>query len=120
MDTRLHVYFAKRRLLLLEYINTTTTTGSSSTPAQASSSPPNVLLFVGGLYDNFRSPRYVDDLAALFPRDVPAQKWRVMHVQLSTAGRSWGLYDLNRDVSLLFIFASESALCYHVVPEVAE
>ncbi|KIW29239.1 uncharacterized protein PV07_05064 [Cladophialophora immunda] len=93
METIIHVYDPKRPLLLLEYRNT-----SSKTTPQPLSSPPNVLLFVGGLYDNFRSPRYVDDLAALFPRDVPNQTWRVMHVQLSTNGRSWGLFDLDRDV----------------------
>ncbi|KIX99523.1 uncharacterized protein Z520_05099 [Fonsecaea multimorphosa CBS 102226] len=93
METITHIYDPKRPLLLLEYRIT-----SNKTSLQATSSPPNVLLFVGGLYDNFRSPRYVDDLAALFPRDVAGQAWRVMHVQLSTNGRSWGLFDLDRDV----------------------
>lgn len=92
METILHVYHPKRTLCLLEYANKITAQGKPS-------SPPNVLLFVGGLYDNFRWPRYVDDLAALFPRDLPDQQWRVMHVQLSSNQRSWGLFDLDRDVS---------------------
>ncbi|OAP64665.1 hypothetical protein AYL99_00637 [Fonsecaea erecta] len=93
MEAIIHTYYPKRTLLLLEYRNTT-----NKTSPQPLSSPPNVLLFVGGLYDNFRSPAYVDDLAALFPRDVADQTWRVMHVQLSSNGRSWGLFDLDRDV----------------------
>lgn len=100
METILHTYHPSRRLLLLEYINRSP--HSTATPFAASpisSSPPNVLLFIGGLYDNFHSPTYPDDLASLFPRDAPDQKWRVMHVQLSTNGRSWGLFDLDRDVS---------------------
>lgn len=103
METILHAYHPKRSLLLLEYINTSnkhnTTTATQHPP------PQNVLLFVGGLYDNFRWPRYLDDLAALFPRDVPGQNWRVMQVQLSSNGRSWGLFDLDRDVSRLFIMS---------------
>ncbi|EXJ69960.1 uncharacterized protein A1O5_07033 [Cladophialophora psammophila CBS 110553] len=94
METIIHIYDPKRPLLLLEYVNI-----SDKASRQPTSSPPNVLLFVGGLFDNFRSPRYVDDLAALFPRDVPDQTWRVMHVQLSSNGRSWGLFDLDRDVA---------------------
>ncbi|OAG41916.1 hypothetical protein AYO21_03919 [Fonsecaea monophora] len=93
METIIHTYHPKRTLLLLEYRNT-----SNKTSPQPLASPPNVLLFVGGLYDNFRTPRYVDDLAALFPRDVADQTWRVMQVQLSSNGRSWGLFDLDRDV----------------------
>lgn len=95
MDTRLHVYHPKRGLLLLEYI-VRLNLAQDRQPQQ----PRNVLLFVGGLYDNFRSPKYPDDLAKLFPRDVPGfQKWAVMHVQLSSAGRAWGMNDLDRDVS---------------------
>ena len=94
MDARIHIYHPKRRLLLLEYTNTLN--GDANTISQ----PPNVLLFIGGMYDNFRSPLYVDDLAALFPRDAPNQKWSVMHVQLTSAGRGWGFSDLNKDVSL--------------------
>ncbi|EXJ60850.1 hypothetical protein A1O7_05003 [Cladophialophora yegresii CBS 114405] len=94
METLLHAYHPKRTLLLLEYINRS----NKEDPSEKLSSPPNVLLFVGGLYDNFRWPRYLDDLAALFPRDVPDQQWRVMQVQLSSNGRSWGLFDLDRDV----------------------
>ena len=94
METIIHKYLPKPTpLLLLEYANT-----ADRGSRRPLSSPPNVLLFVGGLYDGFRNPGYVDDLAALFPRDLPEQKWRVMHVQLSSNGRSWGLFDLNRDV----------------------
>ncbi|EXJ91929.1 hypothetical protein A1O3_00479 [Capronia epimyces CBS 606.96] len=102
METILHIYHPKRHLLLLEYaIKSPSSSPSPSSGvalSQTHSNPPNVLLFVGGLYDNFRSPSYVDDLAALFLRDTPNQKWRVMHVQLSSAGKSFGLYDLDRDV----------------------
>ncbi|OCT45773.1 hypothetical protein CLCR_01710 [Cladophialophora carrionii] len=95
METILHAYQPKRTLLLLEYVNRS----GKEDASRKLSSPPNVLLFVGGLYDNFRWPRYLDDLAALFPRDVPDQQWRVMQVQLSSNGRSWGISDLDRDVS---------------------
>ncbi|KIV92778.1 hypothetical protein PV10_04044 [Exophiala mesophila] len=103
MDVRLHAYHPTRVLLLLEYIPT-----STSTPKSTLSQPPNVLLFIGGMYDNFRSPRYVDDIAKLFPRDVAGtggvvddvtQKWSVFHVQLSSAGRAFGIGGLDRDVS---------------------
>ena len=106
MDVRLHTYHPTRVLLLLEYIPTST---STSTPKSTLSQPPNVLLFIGGMYDNFRSPRYVDDIAKLFPRDVAgiggvgddvAQKWSVFHVQLSSAGRAFGIGGLDRDVSV--------------------
>lgn len=96
MDTRLHVYYPRRTLVLSEYIPRVDLTQ----PRQDQHQPPNVLLFIGGMYDNFRSPRYVDDLAALFPRDEPDQKWSVFHVQLSSAGKSFGLVDLDRDVCL--------------------
>ncbi|KIX09351.1 uncharacterized protein Z518_00430 [Rhinocladiella mackenziei CBS 650.93] len=112
MDTIIHVYHPKRRLLLLEY-----TTHSSQTQSQ----PPNVLLFIGGLYDNFRSPRYIDDLAALFPRDGPAQKWRVMHVQMSSAGKQFGLCDLDRDVeeiSAAITYIREHVTCSPATPVV--
>ncbi|KIW13480.1 hypothetical protein PV08_08668 [Exophiala spinifera] len=94
MECILHKYFPKRYLLLLEYLYRTPSNAGVTREAQ----PPNVLLFIGGLYDSFRSPGYVDDLAALFPRNAPNQKWRVMHVQLSSAGRAFGVFDLNRDV----------------------
>lgn len=96
MDTRLHVYYPRRTLNLSEYIPRLNLTQSRQEQHQ----PPNVLLFIGGMYDNFRSPRYVDDLAALFPRDEPDQKWSIFHVQLSSAGKCFGLVDLNRDVCL--------------------
>lgn len=103
MECILHKYFPKRYLTLLEYLYRTPSGAGLTRDAQ----PPNVLLFIGGLYDSFRSPGYVDDLATLFPRNAPDQKWRVMHVQLSSAGRAFGIFDLNRDVgkipqSLLF------------------
>ena len=106
MDAKIHIYHPKRRLLLFEYLNTSNTNGDTT------SQPPNILLFVGGMYDNFRSPRYVDDLAALFPRDAPNQKWSVMHVQLTSAGRGWGLSDLDKDVSLPMISLLEANSLY--------
>lgn len=98
METNLHIYHPKRGLLLLEYTNRAS--DHTSCAAQLPQ-PDNVLLFIGGLYDTFRSPGYVDTLAALFPRDEPDQKWRVMHVQLSSAGRAFGLFNLDRDVGSL-------------------
>ncbi len=97
MDVKLHRYWPKRDRVLLEYTNRSSSSGSGSSTAE----PPNVLLFIGGLYDNFGSPGYIDNLAALFPRDAPNQKWRLIHVQLSSAGRSFGIFDLNRDVGTL-------------------
>ncbi len=104
MEVLLHIYHAKRRLLLLEYRNRIVGGHSNNAavpqpPKNQQSKPPNVLLFIGGLYDTFRSPGYVEDLAALFPIDRPHQRWRVMHVQLTSAGRSFGLVDLDQDVS---------------------
>jgi hypothetical protein len=99
MEAILHNYHPKRNLLLLEYPK------SSGLRRTLSSSPESsVLLFVGGLYDDFKTPGYVDDLAALFP--AADDNWSVMHVQLSTAGRQWGLYDLNRDVEELSVAVS--------------
>jgi hypothetical protein len=95
METILHAYHPKRSLMLLEYARTSEKGTTNSSPASAQ----NVLLFVGGMFDNFRWPRYLDDLAALFPCDVPNQNWRVMQVQLSSNGRSWGIFSLDRDVS---------------------
>lgn len=65
------------------------------------------VLMVWQMYDNFRSPGYIDDVAALFPRDVPDQQWRVMHVQLSSAGRAFGLFNLDRDVSSDHVWHAE-------------
>lgn len=101
METILHIYHPTRDLLLLEYANKTGTV-SNVIRMGSHSGPSNVLLFVGGLYDNFRSPAYIEDIAALFPRDVPGQKWRVMHVQMSSSGKTFGLYDLDRDVGCLY------------------
>lgn len=116
MECILHKYFPKRYLTLLEYLYRTPSSAGVTREAQ----PPNVLLFIGGLYDSFRSPGYVDDLAALFPRNAPNQKWRVMHVQLSSAGRAFGIFDLNRDVgrippitpvSVATVLIPRSSLC---------
>ncbi|EXJ93879.1 hypothetical protein A1O1_02272 [Capronia coronata CBS 617.96] len=98
METILHIYHPKRNLLLLEYANKSTNFDPSTGTGTGIQEPSNVLLFVGGLYDNFRSPAYIEDVAALFPRDFENQKWRVMHVQMSSSGRTFGLYDLDRDV----------------------
>lgn len=85
----LHVYHSDRGLNLFEHLPSYQ--GSDHPP------PKHVLLFIGGLFDNFNSPRYVNDIAALFPAHNK-QKWRVMHVQLSTNGKSWGILDIDRDV----------------------
>lgn len=122
MDVRLHTYHPTRSLLLLEYIPT-----STSTPRSKLSQPPNVLLFIGGMYDNFRSPLYVDDIAALFPSDVAdptdatesvGQRWSVFHVQLSSAGRAFGIGGLDRDVSVFLgsLHAAHTSWSRCVVP----
>lgn len=85
----LHVYHPDRNLNLFEYLPSFQ---SKNNPA-----PKHVLLFIGGLYDTFNQPRYVNDIAALFPLH-DQQTWRVMHVQLSSNGRSWGVMDIDRDV----------------------
>lgn len=103
MEGKLHIYHPKRRLLLWEY-----TPASSSTPNHHDFSPTtdnhkartNILLFVGGLFDNFLNTSYVNDLAELFPRHA-SQLWSVMHVQLSSASRAWGIGDIDRDVEEL-------------------
>ena len=87
MDGKLHIYHPKRRLNLLEY------TGSPS-PKPHDVARNGVLLFVGGMFDNFRGTGYVDELA----ETLQSSAWRVCHVQLSSASRSFGTLDLNRDV----------------------
>ena len=82
MDGKLHIYHPKRRLNLLEY------SAPHKTP------PNNVLLFVGGMFDNFRSVSYVDELAEALHHSP----WRVCHVQLSSATRNFGTFNLDRDV----------------------
>jgi hypothetical protein len=99
MEAILHKYHPKRNLLLLEYPKIS---GIQRTLSSAPES--NVLLFVGGLYDDFKTPGYVDDLAALFPSTD--DNWSILHVQLSSAGRQWGLYDLTRDVEELSVAVS--------------
>ena len=89
----LHVYHPARNLNLLEHLPR-----SKQVPFQGPApQPKHILLFVGGLYDQFNLPRYVNDLAALFPVHA-SQEWRVMHVQLSSNGRSWGIFDIDRDI----------------------
>ena len=107
MESFLHIYHAKRGLLLFEYANQS----ASPTGIAQQNQPPNVLLFIGGLYDTIRSPGYVEDLAALFPRNAPNQKWRLMHVQLSSAGRAFGMFDLNRDVGIFSLSTAELWAC---------
>lgn len=87
----LHVYHPARNLNLFEHLPTSPVVPSKRIP------PKHVLLFIGGLYDTFNAPRYVNDIAALFPTHE-AQEWRVMHVQLSSNGRSWGIFDIDRDI----------------------
>jgi len=94
MEGKLHIYHPKRRLPLFEYTPSSSPNSSSTSKADR----VNVLVFIGGLFDNFRGTGYVDDLASLFPRNTPNQAWTVMHAQLSSAIRGWGTSDLNRDV----------------------
>ena len=49
---------------------------------------------VGGMFDTFRGTGYVDELADALQHS----SWRVCHVQLSSASRSFGTFDLKRDV----------------------
>ena len=95
----LHTYHPSRTLNLLEHRPRNANIPLTSNPPQ----PKHILLFIGGLYDTFNTPRYVTDLAALFPLHS-SQEWRVCHIQLSSNGRSWGIFDLDRDIE-------EIALC---------
>ena len=85
MEGKLHIYYPKRRLNLLEY---TSHQGSHDLASN------NILLFVGGMFDNFRGTSYVDELAEV----LPSSHWRVCHIQLSSASRSFGTFTLARDV----------------------
>lgn len=89
----LHVYHEGRNLNIFEHLPR-----SSGSHAP----PKHVLLFVGGLFDTFNLPQYVTDLAALFPLHS-TQEWRVMHIQLSSQGRSWGIFDIDRDIEEIAI-----------------
>lgn len=91
MEGKLHIYHSKRRLNLLEY------TGSPSPSKPHDVAKNNILLFVGGMFDNFRGTGYVDELADALQNSP----WRVCHVQLSSASRSFGTFDLKRDVDEL-------------------
>lgn len=88
----LHTYHPSRNLNLFEHTPFTPDTSPSSVPP-----PRHVLLFLGGLYDNFLTPSYPSDLAALFPLHS-AQTWRVIHTQLSSAGRAFGTLSIDRDI----------------------
>ncbi len=88
MDGKLHIYHPKRRLTLLEY------TGPQPSPKSHDVARNNILLFIGGMFDNFRSVGYVDELAEI----LQTSSWRVCHVQLSSATRSFGTFSLSRDV----------------------
>jgi len=92
MEGILHAYIKKPALNLFEY-----TTRHPTTPSVLPATPPNILLFVGGLYDNFSSPPYLIDLAELFPRHND-QQWALMHVQLSSAMKGFGTSDISRDI----------------------
>lgn len=93
----LHVYHPKRNLNVFEHLPS-----SSLIPVSKRVPPKHVLLFIGGMFDTFNLPRYVNDIAALFPV-YESQQWRVMHVQLSSNGRSWGIFDLDRDIEEIAI-----------------
>lgn len=88
----LHTYHASRNLNLFEHTPWAPDASPFSAPP-----PKHILLFVGGLYDNYLIPSYTSDLAALFPLHL-GQTWRLLHVQLSTAGRAFGTLDIDRDV----------------------
>jgi pimeloyl-ACP methyl ester carboxylesterase len=84
----LHTYHPTRGLLLFEHFH------------HASAPPPNILIFVGGMFDNFLSPGYTVSLAQLFRG---SSKWRIVHIQLSSAMRGFGISSLSRDVAELSI-----------------
>lgn len=88
----LHTYHPSRNLNLFEHTPYTPDTSPSNVPP-----PKHILLFIGGLYDNFLTPSYTSDLAALFPLHC-AQTWRLIHTQLSSAGRAFGTLDVDRDI----------------------
>jgi pimeloyl-ACP methyl ester carboxylesterase len=88
MDGRLHLYHPKRRLCLLEY------TEPPPVPQSQNGPKSNVLLFVGGMFDNFRGTSYVDELAEV----LRPSSWKVCHIQLSSASRNFGHFNLGRDV----------------------
>lgn len=89
----LHVYHPGRHLNLFEHLPHPANSSSRNIPAP----PKHILLFIGGLYDTFNGPSYVNDIAALFPLHEN-QEWRVMHAQLSSNGRAFGIFDLDRDI----------------------
>jgi pimeloyl-ACP methyl ester carboxylesterase len=92
MEGILHAYIKKPALNLFEY-----TPRHPTTPSTLPPTPPNILLFIGGLYDNFSSPPYLIDLAQLFPRHND-QQWALMHVQLSSAMKGFGTSDISQDI----------------------
>lgn len=79
MDGKLHIYDAPWHVLF-EY-----------TPHASSQSSSNVLLFIGGLGDSFETVPYVSAMAQAL------RHWRVCHVQLSSAGKGWGMSSLDQD-----------------------
>lgn len=85
MEGKLHIYHPRRRLVLFEY---------ASAPPGHPVANKHVLLFVGGMFDNFRGTSYVDELA----ETLHTSRWRVCHVQLSSATRNFGTFSLARDV----------------------
>ena len=87
-----HAYIKKPALNIFEY-----TPRHPDAPSTPLSTPSNVLLFVGGLFDNFSSPPYLVDLAELFPR-YDNQQWVLMHVQLSSAMKGFGTSDMDQDM----------------------
>lgn len=87
MDGRLHVYDPKpsRGLTLFEY----------KLHLQHTRPATNVLLFIGGMFDNYLQPTYTSDLA----RTITASgRWSMMHVQLSSAGTQFGTGSLDKDI----------------------
>ncbi|KAJ4286532.1 hypothetical protein N0V90_013232 [Kalmusia sp. IMI 367209] len=92
MEGTLHSYIKRPVLNLFEY-----TPRHPTTPTTLPPTPPNILLFIGGLNDNFSTPPYLSHLAQLFPRHK-AQQWTLMHVQLSSAMKGYGTSDITQDI----------------------
>jgi hypothetical protein len=97
MEGVLHSYIKKPALNLFEY-----TPHHSTAPRNLLQTPPNILLFIGGLNDNFSTPPYLANLAQLFPRHNE-QQWSLMHVQLSSAMKGYGTSDINQDIEEIAI-----------------
>ena len=97
MEGKLHVYYPKWPLNLFEFA----ACGPKPRTDQSVLSA-NVLLFIGGMFDNFLSPPYVAELAQALARpEQGMSKWTMMQVQLSSAGTQFGMSSLDKDVQQL-------------------